>query len=55
MLNYSPEWQAIGFGLRRGATIRLIDLPLRYQLAPGAEAEGRVTDPAGGTGEDRWF
>ncbi|MFZ4793491.1 MAG: DUF5682 family protein, partial [Blastocatellia bacterium] len=24
---YSPEWQAIGFGLRRGATIRMIDLP----------------------------
>lgn len=42
---YSPEWQAIGFGLRRGATIRMIDLPLRYQLAPGVEAEGRVTDP----------
>ena len=30
---FSPEWQALRFGLERGLPIRMIDLPLRHLLA----------------------
>ncbi|MFM8396040.1 MAG: DUF5682 family protein [Acidobacteriota bacterium] len=30
---FSPEWQAVRFGLAHGAAIRMIDLPLRHLLA----------------------
>jgi len=36
---FSPEWQAINFALQRRIPIRMIDLPLRHQLAMG-EVEG---------------
>lgn len=30
---FSPEWQALGFGLRRGLPVRFMDLPVTHQLA----------------------
>ena len=30
---FSPEWQALRFGLARGCPVRFIDLPMAYQLA----------------------
>jgi hypothetical protein len=45
---FSPEWQAIRFGLRRGIPVRFMDLPQSYRLsgdeaaadADGEEGEG---------------
>ncbi len=52
---FSPEWQAILFGLQRGIPVRFMDLPMRLSFALQPDAEGPVqlalevttaTDPA---------
>ncbi|RYG48539.1 hypothetical protein EON79_04160 [bacterium] len=41
---FSPEWNAIRFGLQRGLPVRMIDLPIGAQ---GVEEEGSPDDPLG--------
>ncbi|KOR30064.1 hypothetical protein TI05_14470, partial [Achromatium sp. WMS3] len=36
---FSPEWQALLFGIRTGITVRFMDLPQRHQLAAKIEPE----------------
>ncbi|MBK8921982.1 MAG: hypothetical protein IPM81_10790 [Saprospirales bacterium] len=40
--DFSPEWQAILFGLRRGIPVRFMDLPMRLAFALQPEAEEAV-------------
>ncbi len=42
--SFSPEWNAIRFGLRTGTPIRLIDLPAAATLAITDEPESRATE-----------
>ncbi|MBL8895657.1 MAG: hypothetical protein JNJ53_13730 [Rhizobiales bacterium] len=41
---YSPEWQAILWALRRQRPVRFIDLPAAYQLAPASEEREEESD-----------
>jgi len=43
---FSPEWQAISYALKRKIPVRMVDLPLRHQLAV------RDSDPPGGVIRD---
>ncbi len=43
---FSPEWQALRFGLGRGIPVRFMDLPIALRLSAPPEGEG------GGDGED---
>lgn len=50
---FSPEWQAFRYGVAQGVEMRMIDLPVRYQLAladrlPGEEVEAPPDDPLAG-------
>ncbi len=36
---FSPEWQAIGYALRRGVSVRFMDLPMAHQLLVDEPAE----------------
>ena len=36
---FSPEWQAILYGLKHGIPVRFIDMPLSHKLAPKPEAD----------------
>ncbi|MFB4309099.1 DUF5682 family protein [Actinomadura sp. GTD37] len=50
---FSPEWQAIRYGLAAGVPVRFCDLPAANQLVPSEdETEGEGGDEAGGGGED---
>ncbi|WP_030172580.1 DUF5682 family protein [Spirillospora albida] len=53
---FSPEWQAIRYGLAAGAAVRFCDLPAANQFVPPAadpeEAAPRGTGPPGGDGPD---
>jgi Family of unknown function (DUF5682) len=44
---FSPEWQALAYGLERGISIRFMDLPQSIQLAVAAkeEAADEPVDP----------
>lgn len=60
---FSPEWQAFTWAVRRGATLHAIDLPLRNSLAGGRDDDGpEVVDPlaalaeaAGDPDPERWW
>ncbi|MFD0902640.1 DUF5682 family protein [Actinomadura sediminis] len=62
---FSPEWQAIRYGVGAGATVRFCDLPaaVAFAASPGGPAEGDVrVDPLGelaraaGHGDpERWW
>ena len=39
---FSPEWQAVQFGLKENIAVRFMDLPQSVQLGLAAEAEARV-------------
>jgi hypothetical protein len=41
---FSPEWQALHFGLTHGIPVRFMDLPQAYQLAETAAAPDITTD-----------
>src|SRR5262245_11138148 len=42
---FSPEWQALQYGLRRGLPVRFIDLPQAYQMALPPEAARPAKPP----------
>jgi hypothetical protein len=44
---FSPEWQAIQFGIRRGIPVRFCDLPQAVQLAAVEEEDGGAVTPPG--------
>ncbi len=52
---YSPEWQAIQYGLAHGVPVRFMDLPQSHRLAaaetPGDSADSDATAPAEGETE----
>ena len=50
LAEFSPEWVAIQWAVRRGVPVRFMDLPAAHALARG-EGEGGEA-PAGGTGGD---
>jgi hypothetical protein len=60
--DFSPEWQAIRFGLARGVPVRFMDLPQHHRLAEpaGEDAAGEDAgaapagggEPDGGNGDD---
>ncbi len=41
---FSPEWQALRYGLGRGIAVRFFDLPQRYQLAMDAAPSPQTAD-----------
>lgn len=41
--NYSPEWQAILYGLKNSIPVRFIDMPLIHKLAEPTETDARET------------
>jgi hypothetical protein len=43
--DFSPEWQAIRWGLAHGAVVRFCDLPMAHQLAAPEPRERRDDDP----------
>ena len=47
---FSPEWQAIRYALQREIPVRMIDLPLRHQLAlaDDEQSAGSIRDPLAG-------
>jgi hypothetical protein len=47
LARFSPEWQAIRYGLSEGVPVRFMDLPQAHQLAEAPEEE-----PADGAGPD---
>src|SRR5688572_13322066 len=50
---FSPEWQAIRFGLARGVTVRFMDLPQAHRLAVAEGDEPPAPAAAqDGTGAD---
>ncbi|GAA0235345.1 DUF5682 family protein [Actinomadura nitritigenes] len=53
---FSPEWQAIRYGLAAGAAVRFCDLPAAQQLVPpepdGADPSGTGPDGTGPGGEE---
>jgi hypothetical protein len=49
MAIFSPEWQAIRYGLANGAEVRFCDLPQRYMMALEPEEENAVSETGGGT------
>jgi Family of unknown function (DUF5682) len=44
---FSPEWQAIQYGLGSNVPVRFMDLPQSVQMGIAAEAEARVVKPEG--------
>src|SRR5258706_5957269 len=36
---FSPEWQALQYGIQQGVAVRLIDLPQAHQMALAPETE----------------
>src|SRR5688572_22639301 len=46
MAEFSPEWQAIRFGLSRKVALRFIDLPQAIQMGITAEREAKAADPS---------
>jgi hypothetical protein len=64
---FSPEWQALCYGLHQGITVELLDMPQRYRLAdpppttappaddPRADPLGWLAHAAGHTDGDRWW
>ncbi len=66
---FSPEWQAIKYGLEQGVPVRFMDLPQTYQLGqaepePSAEAAappvrqdplGALAEAAGYSDGERWW
>jgi hypothetical protein len=43
---FSPEWQALHFGLTNDIPVRFMDLPQAYQLGVGDQGMGDADDPA---------
>jgi hypothetical protein len=43
---FSPEWQALHFGLTNGIPVRFMDLPQAYQLGVGGQELGVGEEPA---------
>src|SRR5262249_61205230 len=43
--NYSPEWQALTYAMKRGIPGRFIDLPQSFQLARRAPDEAEEAHP----------
>lgn len=41
---FSPEWQALLYGLRSGIPVRFVDLPQAYRLSGGEETPNPMTD-----------
>lgn len=68
---FSPEWQALQYGLQRGIPVRFMDLPQSYQLALPEEAQtgeeartedkvqhdplGWIAEAAGYSDGERWW
>ncbi|MWA01827.1 hypothetical protein F8568_015900 [Actinomadura sp. LD22] len=66
---FSPEWQAIRYGLAAGAAVRFCDLPAAHQLVPPEQAEdtekqaedvrldplGTLAKAAGYDDAERWW
>jgi Family of unknown function (DUF5682) len=60
---FSPEWQAMRWGVAHGARVRFIDLPMRHQLAMPAEPRGdapsdplsMIAEAAGHSDGERWW
>jgi hypothetical protein len=46
---FSPEWQAIQFGLNNKVPVRFMDLPQSVQIALAAQAEAKSLTPAAET------
>jgi hypothetical protein len=42
---FSPEWQALGYGLARKIAVRFMDLPQFHQLAVEDDPESQISDP----------
>src|SRR5262249_44722734 len=45
---FSPEWQALHYGLTSGVPARFMDLPQAYQLGDGGQGMGDGDSPLGG-------
>lgn len=43
---FSPEWQALQYGLRKGIPVRFMDLPQAFSLAPAEEEAQASADEA---------
>src|SRR5262249_48281004 len=41
---FSPEWQALDYGLRHDVTVRFMDLPQSHRLAMEGDPESRILD-----------
>jgi hypothetical protein len=42
---FSPEWQALGYGLARKIAVRFMDLPQSHRLAVEDDHESQIPDP----------
>ena len=42
---FSPEWQALGYGLARKIAVRFMDLPQFHRLAAEDDPESQISDP----------
>lgn len=42
---FSPEWQALNYGLARKIAVRFMDLPQSHRLAMDVDPESQISDP----------
>ena len=42
---FSPEWQALEYGLSRKIAVRFMDLPQSHRLAMAEDSESQISDP----------